>query len=193
MISEEKIDRIWRLGGEMPKDWDWKYFKSIKPCFLETFVERLFQQTDKRPGDSFCDLGSGTGFPSAVFAALGFKAYLVDKSRKALDYSKAYFERVQKELGAFEYAPVFAEVDMTSEEFATYVFNDGQKINEIDVLFCRAGSDVLFFKKVICNIKEIKKGCIWLDYARLYENRELDTTCFTAIDKSEYCSLLVNR
>lgn len=202
--SEETVNHIFSLGGGIPDGWKWGQYLPTSPCMIRQYMIDLFKQTDKRPGHSFCDLGIGTEFPMAAFAAAGFKTYGVDISQKELDYAEQYFERAQKELGRFRYAPVTKIADITSQEFSSLIFPDGKPINSMDVLFCYAGDDHRFHRRAIHNIQEIKKGCVWLEYFIFHlintglsghprDRPNILDTSFRAIDTNYFHSLLIAR
>jgi hypothetical protein len=121
------------------------------------------------PGCKFCDLGMGTGFVQAVFAALGFRSYGIDVSDKALEYAPEYFDRIQREFGRnFNYAPIIARCDANVEGLSSFEFPDGIKMHDMDVFFCNIGDESDYHIKIMRNLRGIKKGCVWMDYYLMY-------------------------
>jgi len=160
--SEEDVNKIWNVGRFLTKKWDWEIYEPTKPDELTKYITILLEKTNKGSGDKICDLGIGTSFVQATFAALGFKTYGVDISNEALEYSKPHHEKVQEELRfRYRYRPINAMLDVCEPNISSFKFSDGTLMKEMDVFFWNIGHANPWEEEVINNFKDIK-NCIWM-------------------------------
>ena len=162
--SREDLSLIYGLSNYSKIEWNWHQYCPTRLPTLEQLIFDLLMQTDKRPDARFCDLGIGTGQVQAVFAALGFRSYGVDISAKALDHSQPYYERVQAELGRFRHSPVVERCDVLSEEFSSFTFTDGTRMEDMDILFCHIGDYPATWVDIMKRLPNMKNGSVWLNY-----------------------------
>lgn len=197
--SEEDINKIWSKGGFLQDGWSWHEYKPTDPDLMLQYVTDLLKQTDKKTGDKICDIGIGTSFVQAVFAALGFKTYGVDESDMALEYSPRYHEAVQEALGfEYQHQPVNAKLDInTKSNLLPFEFSDGVQMKDMDAIFFNVGDSHTYAMENMKKFEGISPGTIWLSYFILYTRSDdygesvLDTP-FRPIDHKFMHSFLVS-
>jgi len=203
--TKEDLWNIWAQGGYLTQEWDWHTYCPTKPDDLERSLARLFSQTEKRPGMKACDLGIGTGYVQAAFAAAGFQTYGIDNTKQALDHAMPYFAKVQEALGReFQYAPTVVSGDVLAKDFSRFCFPDGTTLKDNDIFFCYIGDNRAHWKRIMKNLGRVKPGSIWCTEFILFvfpeehmhsivEGRELSLrdTQFRPLDRRNQWSLLV--
>ncbi len=163
---------------------------------LEYLLHYLLIECKIVPGNTkILDLGSGHGFPLAVFSAAGFHAYGVDDDEELVRESAREIKKKVSEIDglALIHEPQIICADYYSEDFPDMSFKDGTTPKDMDVFFCYFYEESPWKKHeevVLASLTYAKTGAIFLAEHYNFSEDLLREHGFSPIDPERSISYL---